>query len=109
LYAVLLQVLAVIGSYGPPTEAWILTGSILATYGMARGWVEFWLIWVLVDVVGVATLVDAGYYPTAVMYLVYGVFCIWGFFTWMRVHRRLAAVAAAARDDNSATREEVPA
>jgi len=89
LYVVAYQVLLRVGSYGPPTEAWILTGSVLATYGMARGWVEFWLIWVLVDIVGVTTLVQAGFYPTAVMYLVYGVFCVWGFFTWMKVQRDL--------------------
>ena len=53
-YVLLTQVL---GSWGPVTEAWILTGSMLATYGMARGWVEFWLVWVLVDIVGVT---DAG-------------------------------------------------
>jgi nicotinamide mononucleotide transporter len=89
MYVVLLQVLEVIGSYGPPTEAWILTGSILATYGMARGWVEFWLIWVLVDIVGVTTLVQAGFYPTALMYLVYGLFCVWGFVAWIRARQRL--------------------
>ena len=91
MYAVLVQVLQVVGSYGPTTEAWILTGSILATYGMARGWVEFWLIWILVDVVGVTTLVQAGFYPTAVMYFVYGLFCIWGFATWVQARRRLVA------------------
>ena len=89
-YFVVLQVLQEIGSYGPPTEAWILTGSILATYGMARGWVEFWLVWILVDIVGVTTLMNAGYYPTAVMYLIYGGFCVWGFVTWIRVRRALS-------------------
>ena len=77
-YALLLE----IGSWGPTTEAWILAGSMLATYGMARGWVEFWLVWILVDVVGVTTLVDAGYYPTAGMYLFYAVFVVIGFFIW---------------------------
>ena len=91
LYLLLVQVLQVIGSYGPWTEAWILTGSILATYGMARGWVEFWLIWILVDIVGVTTLVQAGFYPTAVMYFVYGLFCLWGFAAWVRAHRRLTS------------------
>jgi nicotinamide mononucleotide transporter len=90
LYALTYQILVRVGSYGPPTEAWILTGSILATYGMARGWVEFWLIWILVDVVGVTTLLQAGFYPTAAMYLFYGGFCVWGFVTWARVQRRLA-------------------
>jgi nicotinamide mononucleotide transporter len=77
-----------IGSWGPQTEAWILAGSLLATYGMARGWVEFWLVWIAVDVVGVTTLINAGYYPTAGMYLFYGGFCVLGFFTWWRAERR---------------------
>lgn len=77
-----------LGSWGPLPDAWILTGSILATYGMARGWIEFWLIWIAVDVVGVPLLLRAGYYPSAVLYLVYGVFCAWGFVTWVRARRR---------------------
>ena len=76
-YAVAYAVLLQIGSWGPTTEAWILAGSMLATYGMARGWVEFWLVWILVDIVGVTTLVKAGFYPTAGMYLVYGVLRAW--------------------------------
>lgn len=79
----------IIGSYGRLTEAWILTGSILATYGMARGWVEFWLVWIAVDAVGVPTLVNAGYYPSAVLYAFYGAFCVAGFLTWLQVRRRL--------------------
>jgi nicotinamide mononucleotide transporter len=77
----------IIGSYGRLTEAWILTGSILATYGMARGWVEFWLIWIAVDAVGVPTLIDAGFYPSAALYAFYGAFCVAGFVTWWRVER----------------------
>ena len=77
-----------IGSYGRLTEAWILTGSILATWGMARGWVEFWLVWIAVDAVGVPTLLNAGFYPSAVLYGFYGLFCVAGFITWLRVQRR---------------------
>lgn len=78
----------IIGSFGRLTEAWILTGSILATWGMARGWVEFWLIWIAVDAVGVPTLLDAGFYPSATLYAFYGLFCVAGFVTWLRVQRR---------------------
>lgn len=84
-YAIAYQALVWIGSWGPLTEAWILAGSMLATYGMARGWVEFWIIWLLVDVVGVTTLVQAGYYPTAGMYLFYAGFVVWGLVTWWRI------------------------
>ena len=75
-------------SWGPAADAWILTGSILATYGMARGWVEFWLIWIAVDIVGVPLLLTAGYYPSAIMYIVYGGFCVVGFISWWRIERR---------------------
>ena len=64
LYAIAYPVLKALGSWGPQWDAWILTGSILATYGMARGFVEFWLIWIAVDVVGVPLLVQAKFYPS---------------------------------------------
>ncbi|HEX8780109.1 MAG TPA: nicotinamide riboside transporter PnuC [Nocardioides sp.] len=83
-YAAAYLLLTQIGSWGPATEAWILAGSMLATYGMARGWVEFWLVWMLVDVVGVTTLLQAGYLPTAVMYVVYAAFVVVGFLVWRR-------------------------
>ncbi len=83
----------ILGSYGRLTEAWILTGSILATYGMARGWVEFWLIWIAVDAVGVPTLLIAGFYPSAVLYGFYGAFCVVGFIAWIRVRQRPPSVS----------------
>jgi nicotinamide mononucleotide transporter len=88
LYAISYFVLRELGSWGPQWDAWILTGSILATYGMARGFVEFWLIWIAVDVVGVPLLVDAKFYPSATMYVVYGLFCVLGFASWWRIQNR---------------------
>ncbi|EME19549.1 nicotinamide riboside transporter PnuC [Rhodococcus triatomae] len=82
------QLFAWLGSYGPWAEAWIFMGSMLATYGMARGWTEFWLIWIGVDVVGVPLLLKAGYYPSAILYLVYAGFVLWGFAVWLRIQRR---------------------
>jgi nicotinamide mononucleotide transporter len=76
-----------LGSFGPLADAWIFVGSMLATYGMARGYLEFWLVWVAVDAVGVPLLVRAGYYPSALLYVVYGAFCVWGFASWLRLRR----------------------
>lgn len=81
-------VFAQLGSWGPWADAWIFTGSVLATYGMARGWTEFWLLWIAVDIVGVPLLLRAGYYPSAALYLVYGAFVIWGFVVWWRADLR---------------------
>jgi nicotinamide mononucleotide transporter len=95
-------ILAALHSYGPASDAWILTGSILATYGMARGWVEFWLIWIAVDLVGVPLLFAAGYYPSAIMYIVYGAFCVVGFISWWRIERSQRTDAAALVDEEEA-------
>lgn len=74
-----------LGSWEPVwADAWTFVGSLLATWGMAKGWVEFWLIWVAVDIVGVPLLLSAGYYASALMYLFYGGFTLVGFFVWAR-------------------------
>ena len=83
--ALLTPLFRALGSYEPVwSDAWIFVGSLLATYGMAKGWVEFWLIWVAVDVVGVPLLFSAGYYASGLMYVFYGAFTLTGFFVWMR-------------------------
>ena len=83
-----------LGSFEPVwADAWIFTGSLLATYGMAKGWTEFWLIWIAVDVVGVPLLISAGYYASALLYLFYGGFTLVGFLVWMRVQRHTRLVA----------------
>lgn len=84
LLLILWAVLRAMGSWGPLADAWILTGSLVATLGMARGWIEFWLIWIAVDAVGVPLLIKAGYYPSALMYLVYSILCVYGLITWIR-------------------------
>jgi nicotinamide mononucleotide transporter len=94
LYTISYFVLQALGSWGPQWDAWILTGSILATYGMARGYVEFWLIWIAVDVVGVPLLLQAKFYPSAAMYVVYGLFCVLGFAAWWRINQRESVAAA---------------
>jgi nicotinamide mononucleotide transporter len=77
-----------------PADAWIFVGSMLATYAMARGWVDFWLCWIAVDLVGVPELLHFRFYPSAVLYGVYGAFVIWGFVAWLRIARTESATLA---------------
>ncbi|MFJ6533105.1 nicotinamide riboside transporter PnuC [Microbacterium sp. NPDC091662] len=80
-----------LGSWEPVwADAWTFVGSLLATYGMAKGWTEFWLIWIAVDVVGVPLLFSSGYYATGFMYVFYGVFTAIGFVIWWRAQRSAA-------------------
>jgi nicotinamide mononucleotide transporter len=68
-------------------DSWIFVMSMLATYSMARGWVDFWLMWVAVDAVGVPELLHFHYYPSAALYGIYGLFVIYGYFGWRRIAR----------------------
>ena len=68
-------------------DAWIFVGSIAATYAMARGWNEFWLAWIGVDLIGVPFGFATGYVPTAVLYFVYGLFVVYGFTQWVKASR----------------------
>lgn len=79
-------------------DAWIFVGSMVATFAMARGWVDFWLVWIAVDLVGVPELIHFGYYPSAALYAIYAAFVIWGFVVW----QRLARGSAPRVDDPSA-------
>ena len=65
----------------------VVVGSMVATYAMARGWNDFWLAWIAVDLVGVPLLIHSGFYPSAVLYAVYGVLVIYGFFVWLKASR----------------------
>ena len=78
-------ILKELGSWGPVADAAIFTGSALATYGLAKGYIEFWLAWIAVDSVGLPLLLKGGFYPTAAMYAFYGAFVIWGFINWLRL------------------------
>lgn len=68
-------------------DSWIFVGSVLATYAMARGWVDFWLCWIAVDLVGVPELIHFQLYPSAILYGVYLLLVLYGFFAWRRIAR----------------------
>jgi nicotinamide mononucleotide transporter len=68
-------------------DSWIFVGSMLATYAMARGWVDFWLCWIAVDLIGIPELLHFGFYPSAVLFGIYGALVIYGFLAWRRLAR----------------------
>lgn len=76
-------------------DAWIFVGSFIATYAMARGWTDFWLCWIAVDLVGVPELWHSQYYPSAILYAVYAALVVYGFTVWLRISRRESVPEAA--------------
>ena len=69
-------------------DSWIFVGSAVATFAMGRGWIDFWLCWIAVDLVGVPELIHFKYYPSATLYGIYAVLVIYGFFAWRRIALR---------------------
>ena len=89
-YFVAYQIFKSLGESGSwlTVDTWIFTGTALATYGMSRGYVEFWLVWVAVDAVGVPFAFKNGYYPTGTLYAIYLPFVIWGFISWLKISKK---------------------
>jgi nicotinamide mononucleotide transporter len=88
-FAISYQIFKALGESGQWlfVDTWIFTGTALATFGMSRGYVEFWLAWIAVDLVGVPFAFSNGYYPTGTLYAIYLPFVTWGFFNWLRISR----------------------
>jgi len=71
-------------------DAYIFVGTIVAMYAQARGMVEFWIAWLLVDVVGVPLNFANGYAFSGFVYVIYGALVLWGMRDWWLRSRRNA-------------------
>lgn len=82
-------------SWGPIPDAWIFIGTIVAFAAQGRGLVEFWLVWLAVDAVGVPFQMMAGLWFSAVVYIVFAALVVHGFIQWNRTAKQTLAEAAA--------------
>ena len=71
-------------SPAPLADASVLTLSLAATWGQAEKLVESWWIWIMVDVISVPLYLSRALYPTAGLYVVFGVLCVIGLRRWSR-------------------------
>ncbi len=81
-------------SWAPWPDAYIFIGSLAATFAQARGWVEFWFVWVLVDVVGVPLAVSHGLVVSGAVYAVFFGMCLLGIRDWTIRSRHPIGVSA---------------
>ncbi|MEU9885623.1 nicotinamide mononucleotide transporter family protein [Sphaerisporangium sp. NPDC051011] len=71
-------------SWAPWPDAYIFVGSAIATYAQGRALIDFWWIWVAVDLVGVPLAYWSGLYVSAVVYGVFFVMVLLGVREWRR-------------------------
>ncbi|MEU5534858.1 nicotinamide mononucleotide transporter family protein [Streptomyces sp. NPDC020362] len=75
-------------SWDPWPDAYIFVGTIVAMYAQAKGMVEFWFAWLLVDLVGVPLNFANGYAFSGFVYVIYGALVLWGMRDWWLRSRR---------------------
>ncbi|WP_235921782.1 nicotinamide riboside transporter PnuC [Lentzea tibetensis] len=90
-FALLLDALD--ASWAPWPDAAIFVGTVLAFSLQGLGLVEFWLVWLAVDAVGVPLQIQSHLYFSALVYTVFAGLVIHGWFDWNRTARRLTQAA----------------
>lgn len=79
-------------SWNPWPDAYIFVGTLAAMVAQARGLVEFWFAWLLVDIVGVPLAFSSGLAFSGLVYVIYLALVLWGMRDWWQ--RSRAATAA---------------
>lgn len=75
-------------SWAPWPDAAIFVGTVVAFALQGRGLVEFWLVWLVVDAVGVPLQIRSGLWFSALIYTVFAALVVWGWLTWTRDAKR---------------------
>ncbi|MFF4667254.1 nicotinamide riboside transporter PnuC [Streptomyces sp. NPDC014735] len=83
-------------SWSPWADAYIFAGTLAAMFAQARGMVEFWFAWLLVDLVGVPLNFHSGLAFSGLIYVVYGALVLWGMRDWWLRSRTPALEGATA-------------
>ena len=65
-------------------DAFISSGSIIAIYAMMKKYIETWIIWVTLDIVTITTFIDQKLYATVVLFVLYLIFAIVGYYEWKK-------------------------
>ncbi len=68
----------------PYWDAFTTALSFTATWMLARKIIEHWILWVIVDVVSMTLYFYRGLYPTLLLFTVYTIMAVIGFYQWKR-------------------------
>ena len=68
----------------PYWDAFTTSVSIVATWMLAKKYLEHWLIWIIVDIVSAILYFWKGLYPTVVLFAVYTIMAVVGYYQWRK-------------------------
>lgn len=82
-------------SWAPWPDAAIFVGTLGLAFGaQGAGLVEFWLVWLVVDAIGVPLQTKSGLWFSATVYLIFAALVVHGWWSWNRSAQRVAAGCA---------------
>jgi nicotinamide mononucleotide transporter len=68
----------------PFLDAFTASGSIIATWMLARKLLENWIFWIIIDAVSILMYIYKELYPTVILFLVYTILAFLGYIQWKR-------------------------
>ena len=84
----------VIANYTPASFPYLDTlttvFAVFATYLVTQKVLENWLYWVVIDAVSIYLYIEKGLIPTTVLFIIYVVIALYGYFKWLAIYRRSA-------------------
>jgi nicotinamide mononucleotide transporter len=68
----------------PVWDALTTAGSILATYMLAKRYIENWIFWIVINVISIGLYIYRGLYPTVLLFIVYLLMAFLGYYKWKK-------------------------
>lgn len=68
----------------PYWDSLTTAGSIVATWMLARKYLEQWIMWIVIDVISIALYIYKGLYPTIILFVAYTIMATVAYFTWKK-------------------------
>jgi nicotinamide mononucleotide transporter len=68
----------------PFIDSFIAVWGIIGTWMMARKILEHWLLWIVVDLIGVGIYLVKDLYATAILYFIFTILAVYGFVQWKK-------------------------
>lgn len=71
-------------------DAVLTSGGMVATWMLTQKYIEQWIFWMAIDLLSMAVMIYKELYPSAILFLVYGLLAIKGYYTWKKEINLLA-------------------
>ncbi|WP_323846267.1 nicotinamide riboside transporter PnuC [Microbulbifer magnicolonia] len=89
------------GAALPYLDSFTTWGAVVTTYMVTRKVLENWLYWIVVDGISIYLYLDRELYLTALLFVLYVIIVIVGFFQWRAIYRREQLAGGAVAGDSA--------